>query len=130
MIRRVSLFLGVLAVMAGSVAHAQEAGAAQAALSGTWEMSWETPRGPMTMTMELTQDGSSLTGRVQTRGGWQEIEDGKVDGSSFSFVVEFTRQDRTFSMEYTGALQDDGTLKGTLTTPRGENPWTAKRTAS
>lgn len=99
----------------------------QPTVTGTWEMSWETPRGPMTITMELKQDGATLTGRVQTRGGWQEIKDGTIDGGSFSFTVEFTRQDRTFAMEYKGSLQDDGTLKGTLTTPRGESPWTAKR---
>jgi phage head maturation protease len=81
----------------------------------------------MTATMELKQDGNALTGRVQTRGGWQEIKEGTVDGSSFSFVVELTRQDQTFAIRYSGTLQDDGTLKGTITTPRGENPWTGKR---
>jgi hypothetical protein len=130
MFKRIPLVLSAFAAVILSIAQAQDTAAGQAAITGTWEMSWETPRGPMTMTLELKQDGSSLMGRVQTRGGWQEIKDGKVDGSSFSFVVEFTRQDQTFAMEYKGALQNDGTLKGTITTPRGENPWTGKRVES
>lgn len=127
MFTRMPVALAAVAALTVNVAQAQDVTADQSAIAGTWEMSWDTPRGPMTMTMELKQDGSALTGRIQTRGGWQEIKDGTVDGSTFSFVVEFARQDRTFSMEYDGALQDDGTLAGTITTPRGENPWTAKR---
>ncbi len=127
MFKRLPFMLCTLAAVVVSLAQAQDTAADQAAITGTWEMSWDTPRGPMTMTMELKQDGDALTGRVQTRGGWQEIKDGKVDGSSFSFVVELTRQDRTFSMDYKGAIQDDGTLKGTIMTPRGESPWTGKR---
>jgi hypothetical protein len=127
MLQCIPLVLGALASVIASPVQGQDVAADQATIDGTWEMSWETPRGPMTMTMELQQDGKTLTGRVQTRGGWQEIEDGTVDGSSFAFVVELTRQDRTFALEYTGTLQGDGTLKGTITTPRGENPWTGKR---
>lgn len=130
MFNRTVPFLAVLAVAMWTPAQAQEVAADQAALSGTWETSWETPRGPMTMQMELKQEGDALTGRVQTRGGWQEIKNGKTDGVSFSFVLEVARQDQTFAMQYKGSLQDDGTLKGTITTPRGENPWTAKRVES
>jgi hypothetical protein len=129
MFKRMLLALCTFVAVLVSGTHAQDVAAEQSAITGTWEMSWDTPRGPMTMTMELEQDGAVLTGRVQTRGGWQEIKDGKVDGSTFSFVVELARQDRTFAMEYKGVLQADGTLQGTITTPRGENPWTAKRVA-
>jgi hypothetical protein len=130
MFKRLPFMLCTLTAVVVSLVQAQDTAVDQAAITGTWEMSWDTPRGPMTMTMELQQDGDALTGRVQARGGWQEIKGGKVDGSSFSFVVELTRQDRTFSMEYKGALQDDGTLAGTITTPRGENPWTGQRIES
>jgi hypothetical protein len=130
MFKRLPLVLCTFAAVIASLAQAQDTLADQAAITGTWETSWDTPRGSMTMTMELRQDGDALTGRVQARGGWQEIEDGKVDGSSFSFVIELSRQDRTFSMEYRGVLQDDGTLKGTITTPRGERPWTGNRVES
>jgi ABC-type sugar transport system substrate-binding protein len=127
MFKRLPFVLCALTAVVVSLAQAQDTAANQPAITGTWEMSWDTPRGPMTATMELKQDGNALTGRVQTRGGWQEIKEGTVDGSSFSFVVELTRQDQTFAIRYSGTLQDDGTLKGTITTPRGENPWTGKR---
>lgn len=127
MLKRIPLLLGLLVGGIGSLVQAQQADAAKAPMSGTWEISRETPRGPTTMKMELTQDGEALTGRVETRGGWQNIKDGKVSGSDLSFVLEMARGDQTFTLAYTGTLQEDGTLKGTLTTPRGESPWTAKR---
>jgi hypothetical protein len=130
MLKRIPLLLGVLVAGIGSLTHAQEAGAAKALMSGQWEVNWETPRGPMTMTMELKQDGEALTGKVETRGGWQDIKDGKVSGSDMSFVLEMVRGDQTFALAYKGTLQDDGTLQGTITTPRGERPWTAKRVES
>ena len=54
----IALLLGALVAGIGSVAHAQEAETAKAAMSGMWEVAWETPRGPMTMKMELGSQSS------------------------------------------------------------------------
>lgn len=127
MTRRLPLLLGALLALSTSVVAAQEAGAAKAGVTGSWELSWETPRGAMTMKAEFKQEGETLAGRIETRGGWQDIKEGKVAGADFSFVLEMTRGDQTFRQEFKGALKDDGTIAGTITTPRGEMPWTGKR---
>jgi hypothetical protein len=127
MTKRLPLLLGALIALTSSVAVAQEAGAAKAGVTGNWDLSWETPRGAMTMKAEFKQEGETLTGRLETRGGWQDVKDGKVSGSSFSFVLEMTRGDQTFRQEFKGTLKDDGTIAGTITTPRGESPFTGKR---
>ena len=112
-------------------AHAQNAPPPASDVSGTWELTWETPRGPTTMALELRADGRTLTGRVETRAGWNDITDGTVDGSAVSFAVQITRGERSFRMQFDGKLTDDGTLEGTVNTPRGDAiPWTAKRKTS
>ena len=127
MTKRLPLLLGALLAVTSSVVAAQEGGAAKAGVTGNWEISLQGPQGAMTRNAEFKQDGATLTGRIETRGGWADIKEGKVSGSDFSFVMEMTRGDQTFRQEYKGTLKEDGTIAGTITTPRGEMPWTAKR---
>ena len=127
MTKRLPMLLGALLVLTGSVAVAQEAGAAKAGVTGNWEISWEGPQGVMTRKAEFKQEGETLTGRLEGRGGWVDIKDGKVSGPNVSFVLEMTRGDQTFRQEFKGTLKDDGTIAGTLTSPRGEVTWTGKR---
>ena len=47
-----------------------------------------------------------------------EIKDGKVDGNSFTFTVEFGMGDRTFSQTYKGTVTGDA-MEGTITGGRG-----------
>lgn len=127
MTKRLPLLLGALIAFTSSVAIAQEAGAAKAGVTGNWEISLEGPQGVVTRKAEFKQEGETLTGRLEGRGGWVDIKEGKVAGSNISFVLEMTRGDQTFRQEYKGTLKDDGTIAGTITSPRGEMPWTAKR---
>ncbi len=130
MFKRLPLLLGAVLVLTSSVVAAQETGAAKAGVTGNWEISMQGPQGPMTRKAEFKQEGETLTGRVETRGGWADIKEGKVSGSDFSFVMEMTRGDQTFRQEYKGTLKEDGTIAGTITSPRGEMPWTGKRVTS
>jgi hypothetical protein len=72
-------------------------------VTGTWELSWENPRGTTTTTFLFAQDGTALTGRAQMAMG----------GRSMTFTFQ-------------GTVTGD-TMEGTMTTPRGENPFTGKR---
>ena len=74
---------------------------AQANVSGTWEISWETQRGATTSTFTFVQDGNAFTGtaemmmRGRPGGGGEgagevrevEITDGKVEGDLISFSI-------------------------------------------
>jgi len=125
-------FLGgtLLALLAAVPARSQEPVAQERAvdMSGVWEISSETPRGTMTRKVTFEQDGSSLTGTMETRMGSVPIQNGSVEGNKISFTVVFSRGERSFEMTYSGTVEGD-TAKGTYQTPRGEVEWTAKRVA-
>lgn len=108
-------------------------------LSGTWQISSETQRGTQNQTLTLTQDGSALTGTISfsfggRRGGGGgggpqsiEVEDGMVEGSSFSFTMTLSFQGNSFAQEYSGTVDGD-TIEGTIQGGRGGGrPFTGTR---
>ena len=95
-------------------------------IAGKWETTRETPSGTMTSTFTFVVDGSKLTGTIGSRMGDTKISEGSVDGNKISFKVVMSRGDRTIEMVYAGTVEGD-TITGTMETPRGEQPWTAKR---
>ena len=124
--RRVS----ALAAMAAAVAFAAPVVAQSAPnVTGTWEITSESPRGTRTQTFTFTQDGAKLTGSTQMRDNTVEIKDGKVDGNQITFTVEFGMGDRTFSQTYKATVTGDA-MEGTITTPRGETPFKGARKTS
>ncbi len=99
-------------IVAAIVAAAALSAAPVAAqnLTGTWELSQETQRGARTSTLALAQDGSGLTGTLTlTLGGRRggggggggamevSVDDGMVDGNSFSFSVTLTFGDNSIT---------------------------------
>jgi len=122
-------FLGgaLLALLAAVPAWGQELAQERAVdVSGVWEITSETPRGTMTRKVTFEQDGSSLTGTMETRMGSVPIQNGSVEGNKLSFTVVFSRGERSFEMTYSGTVEGD-TAKGTYQTSRGEVEWTATR---
>jgi hypothetical protein len=107
-------------------------------VTGTWEITWETQRGATTSTFTFAQDGMALVGTAQMTmggrpgggagGGTREIEitDGKVEGNAITFSMAMGMGERSMSFTFSGTVSGD-TMEGTMTTPRGENPFTGKR---
>jgi hypothetical protein len=126
--RHVGVLLGIgFLVLFAATAWSQEAKQTKAVdVTGTWEITSETPRGTMTRNVTFKQDGNTLTGSVETQGGSVPIQKGSVEGDKISFTVVMSRGDRNFEMTYTGTVDGD-TAKGTFQAPRGEVPWTGKR---
>ena len=128
-------FLGLLLVASAGEAQAQ------ANVAGTWEISWETQRGPMTTTFTFVQDGNAFIGNAEMamRGGPPggggggggetrevEITDGKIDGNTITFSMAMGMGERSMSFAFTGTVTGDA-MEGTMTTPRGETPFTGVR---
>lgn len=128
-------FLGML-LFAG-VREAQ----AQANVTGSWELSWETQRGATTSTFTFVQEGNAFTGTAEMAmrggppgggggggGGTREVEitDGKVEGNTISFTMAMGMGERSMSFTFIGTVTGDA-MEGTMTTPRGEAPFTGKR---
>ena len=112
---------------------------AQVDLTGTWEISSENQRGARTTTFTFVQDGNTFTGTAQmaaggprgggggagTASGTREIQitDGKIEGNTFTFTMTMGMGERSMSMTYSGTI-DGNAMQGTITNPRGENPFT------
>ena len=135
--------LAIAAAAAISLAAAAPAAAQDA--SGTWEFAYtmETPRGSMerTMTVQLVQDGTALTGTAEMQamgrpggggGGTGEtrtvdISNGMVAGNEVMFTIVLSRGERTFEMTFAGQVDGDA-MEGTVSNPMGgDSPFTATR---
>ena len=118
----------VFAALAAVIAFAAPAAAQD--VSGTWDLSWETPRGAQTVSMTFVVDGMNVTGTAHMRRGENAmdvpIKNGMLHGDQLMFALEFGMGDRTMTQNFVATVTGD-TMTGKITTPRGENPFTGKR---
>ena len=81
-----------------------------AKIAGTWTMG----NGSMT----LTQEYQAVQGSVTTGGSTQTVVMGRLRGEELTFIAGGTT--------YQGKVSGD-TIEGTITTPKGDVPWRARR---
>lgn len=115
---------------------------------GTWELSAEGPRGDQRMVLVLGMEGDAVAGtltmqRPAGRGGPGgggrrggpgggdppdiNLSDGSIDGDTFSFTVTMSMRGNSFTLAFSGTVSGDE-MSGTISTPRGDRPFTGKRT--
>jgi len=100
------LGLSVLAFLA-VVALAQEN------VSGEWEMSMETPRGPMTQTLKIVQDGEKITVTMISERG-EFTGEGTIKGKDIEWSIKRTGRDGTErTITYKGTVEGT-TMNGTV----------------
>jgi len=130
--RRLPSFALLLAVF-GLVTLALPAAAQNASVTGTWELSWETPRGAQTTTFVFAQDGMNVTGTATMRRGENTMEvpvkNGMLHGDQLTFSLEFGMGERTMTQTFAATVKGD-TMEGKMTTPRGETPFKGVKKAS
>ena len=88
-------------------------------------MSAETPRGTMTQTLTLQQDGSTLKGTLKGQRGEAPVT-GSVTGNKITFTVTRDTPNGSFTIEYSGTVDGDS-ITGTSHSERFDGKWTAKR---
>ena len=75
-------------------------------VTGKWTAEVQGRNGPRTVTFDLKQDGSNLTGTMQGMGPEPvNISDGKVDGDNLSVVVRREFNGNEMKINYTGKLE-------------------------
>jgi imidazolonepropionase-like amidohydrolase len=87
-------------------------------LTGTWELRGE-GAGGFKSTLTLKQEGSALTGKLESEMGAADVSSGKLDGDQFTVAITAEFQGRKFDFELTGSATKDE-LKGKFATPFGE----------
>lgn len=97
-------------------------------VSGAWNFQVETPAGSGTPTFTFKQDGEKLTGQYKGAFGEAPLA-GSVKGNKIDFSIKVQAQGQEATINYTGTVEKDGTMKGTvnLGADIGSGTWTAKR---
>jgi len=96
-------------------------------VTGRWELSVERGMGADTKSVvTFTQEESSLSGTYSTPRGDADFTDGEVAGNQIAFEVSLTLGGRSFDLFVTGTVEGD-TIRGTVSTARSSNPFTARR---
>ena len=72
----------------------RSATASAVTLTGEWTWTMESPDGPVSSPLILKQEGNTVTGRfARGEDRWLEIENGNVNGDSFTWTVKRDRPD-------------------------------------
>ncbi len=125
-------FMSLVAAVALAVvpALAQEAQKEKKAekvdVTGTWELTVESPQGSMTMTATYKQEGEVLTGTHVSEMGEVPLK-GTVKGVEISYTLTIDAQGQQFVVTHKGKVEGD-TITGTADLgDMGSMTWTAKR---
>ncbi|HLG15640.1 MAG TPA: hypothetical protein VJH03_14235 [Blastocatellia bacterium] len=96
-------------------------------ITGTWNATVEFSGGGGTPTFMLKQDGENLTGTYKGQLGEAPLK-GTVKAGDVRFSFKLNFQGQEMEAVYTGKIQADGTMKGTVVLGElGEGNWTAKK---
>ena len=101
--------------------------AAAGALTGTWSIT--TTAGSQTIpgTLSLQQQGTRLTGSVETPFGTADISDGSATGNSFRVSATLNIEGQSTSVTFEGTFGGNQ-MNGTVTSARGSFPFSGTRT--
>ena len=96
-------------------------------VSGAWAFQVETPAGSGTPTFTFKQDGEKLSGQYKGTFGEAPLT-GTVKGNKIDFAIKVQAQGQDATINYTGTVEKDGTMKGTVNLGEiGTGTWTGKR---
>jgi imidazolonepropionase-like amidohydrolase len=97
-------------------------------VTGTWELTVQTPRGERESKAELkmAEDGK-VTGEVTGEGGTTRIESGRVEGDAVTLELSFAAGPRTMTATYTGTVEGES-MTGSVSMGPMTGEFTAQRT--
>jgi hypothetical protein len=96
-------------------------------VSGTWEMTTQSPRGERNSEITIVQDGNKITVTMPgMRGGDPLAAEGTIDGDHIQWSVTRETPRGTFTVTYAGTVEGD-TMKGTVDRGGRTSEWTAKK---
>jgi hypothetical protein len=83
-------------------------------LSGDWSMTLQLDQINATPALTLKQDGEKLTGTYTSQQYGKFPLTGTVKGKDVTFAVTLNIEGNSMAANYTGTLQDDGSIKGAV----------------
>ena len=100
---------------------------AAANVGGNYSVTIEIPGQPLPATMILTQQGTTLTGNLQTQFGTAPIKDGKVTSEGFSYNATVDFQGQSLEIFVKGTVTGNQ-ISGTVDSPQGSIPFSGTKT--
>lgn len=96
-------------------------------LSGTWEMTTQTPRGEMKSDLEIKQEGTKITVTMKTQRG-DITGEGTVEGNKVQWTITRETPRGEFTTTYKGEIKDKNNMAGEAEMGQfGTIQWTATR---
>jgi hypothetical protein len=100
---------------------------AQADISGSWDVTIDSPQGPAAVEATLKQDGENVTGQIISPLGNVELK-GTMVKDTLTVNYSIPLQGQTLEITMNGKLEGADVMKGAVViVGLGEVPWTAKR---
>lgn len=116
-------------LIAAAVLALSPAAALAADLSGAWKIngSFDSMGINYSLTCTLTQTGSALAGPCKGPQGEDIKATGSVDGATAVISYDTNYQGAPVHLDYKGAVQSDGSLKGTIDAGAAQGAFTAAK---
>lgn len=95
-------------------------------VDGKWTVVVKSPMGEQPSTLEVKNEGGTLTGTQSAQGQSQAIANGKVDGNTVTWSNSIT-QPMPMTLEFTGTLDGDNLNGNVKAGAFGSFPFTGKR---
>jgi imidazolonepropionase-like amidohydrolase len=104
----------------------QPGASAPAAVAGSWAVSIDVPGSPLSGTLTLNQQGTALTGSLQTQLGPAPIKSGRVTGDSFTFTAAVEFGGASIDITANGKVSGSQ-VSGTIDSPQGSVSFSGRR---
>jgi len=95
-------------------------------VAGNYSITIEIPGQPLAGTLAFTQQGSLLTGTIQSSLGTAPLRDGKVTVEGFSFSATVQYGGSTVDIIVKGSVTGDK-ISGTIDSPQGAVPFSGTK---
>jgi hypothetical protein len=95
-------------------------------VTGTWDITVETPQGTMALASTFKHEGEKLTGTQSSQMGDNTLE-GTVKGADIAFAIVVNMQGQDLRISYTGKIDGDSMSGSIEFGTFGTSTWAAKR---
>lgn len=117
---------GAAAAPATSNASAKNASAG--ACAGTWKIEFQTPMGPQTVTMKLTQNGTQVTGTASDpMSGADNPISGTCEGGAMELGQKLESPMGPIELKFSGKTSGNTVSGNVAFGPMGESPFTGTK---
>ncbi len=116
--KRLALALAAVALTAVTASAAD--------VAGTWNIDGDVVGNPVKFTTVWTQDGEALSGTAVLEGKDVPIT-GTVKDKAVTFEYDTDHEGTTYHLVFTGTLEEDGTIKGSIAVAGVDGTFTATK---